>query len=77
MEEKFMFNIVLILLMVVLFFAGVGVGTVFNSLLFLKKKKIAEEKNMMGGKTIIEKKCIGSIFLFDYYLISLYTRVLL
>ena len=73
-----MFNIVLILLTVVLFFAGVGVGTVFNSLLFLKKKKkIAEEKNMMGGKTIIEKKCIGSIFLFDYYLISLYTRILL
>ena len=74
-----MFNIVLILLTVVLLFSGVGVGTFFNSLLFLKKKKkkISEERNMMGGKTIIEKKCIGSIFLFDYYLISLYTRILL
>ena len=46
-----MFKIVLILLMVVLFFAGVGVGTVVNSLLFLKKKtKILGQKINMGKK---------------------------
>ena len=73
-----MFKIVLILLMVVLFFAGVGVGTVVNSLLFLKKKTNSwGEKYNRGKNYNRKKKCIGSIFLFDYYQISLYTRILL
>lgn len=64
-----MFKIVLILLMVVLFFAGFGVGTVVNSLLFLKKKTNRWGEKYNRGKNYNRKKNVSVVF---FYLIIIW-----